>query len=410
MQTGNKFDARDETVKKIVFQDERFKIPKYQRPYSWDKDQVQEFWNDIRNKENYFFLGSLIFNYEYEDSENLIHIIDGQQRILTMIIFLAALRDISINELNDEDFADKIYRQNIYIEGDRDDDDFLRIECGETAKNFFDKYIYNHNKEIEKFKIKNEEEFKIKTKKILADFKNSTNEKIKEIFDNLEDNQKSELAHYISLRKVYLQFLKKALEKDEEGKYKKEDFLHEIIFPMRKDSENTLFENSNLWLLDENLNFAEYISSDNACIENNKDRVDLLFVHKNITFRESNEEAKPITIFEFKRPMRDDFNEKSPLEQIENYVNKLRNNNVKTLKGRPINIGENTPFHAYIIGDFNKKIKEFLFSKDFKQLPQEEKWIKHYTNINLNVEYISWEQLLKDAEQRNNIFFKKLGI
>ena len=43
-------------------------------------------------------------------------------------------------------------------------------------------------------------------------------------------------------------------------------------------------------------------------------------------------------------------------------------------------------------------------------MPDGQGYFKWISNINLYVEVISWQKLLKDAEMRNKIFFRKLGI
>ena len=37
-------------------------------------------------------------------------------------------------------------------------------------------------------------------------------------------------------------------------------------------------------------------------------------------------------------------------------------------------------------------------------------WFDYFGNINLYIEVLSWEKLLKDADMRNKIFFHKLGL
>ena len=68
-------------------------IPRYQRPYSWKKEQIEDFWEDLNNsfyEETGFFFGTMIFCPEGEDR---LAIVDGQQRFTTATILLAALRD-----------------------------------------------------------------------------------------------------------------------------------------------------------------------------------------------------------------------------------------------------------------------------------------------------------------------------
>jgi hypothetical protein len=66
-----------------------FTIPPYQREYSWLEDEVSEFWEDLRNAigQDSYFLGLVILT----DEGGRKHVVDGQQRILTMTLLAAAL-------------------------------------------------------------------------------------------------------------------------------------------------------------------------------------------------------------------------------------------------------------------------------------------------------------------------------
>ena len=51
----------------------RFRIPRYQRPYSWEKAQVEELWSDLlKHNRGTFFVGSVIFNKRREDDLELL--------------------------------------------------------------------------------------------------------------------------------------------------------------------------------------------------------------------------------------------------------------------------------------------------------------------------------------------------
>ena len=71
-----------------------FQIPLFQRDYCWEIEKWEDFWGDITTQmvENYnFFLGSIVVKDLKEDAN--FEIIDGQQRITTIIILLATIRD-----------------------------------------------------------------------------------------------------------------------------------------------------------------------------------------------------------------------------------------------------------------------------------------------------------------------------
>ncbi|MEY4768426.1 MAG: hypothetical protein RL637_1065, partial [Pseudomonadota bacterium] len=235
------------------------------------------------------------------------------------------------------------------------------------------------------------------------------------LVNQVSDTSKSELAYYISLRKTILDFFKKSLELDDDGKYHSEGFVHNIIFPKKGNSQKTAFEDHNLWIVDERLNFTTYISSDLPLNDSKSDRPDLLIYNNRVSFRGENEPSNPITIFEFKKPNRDDFVNPSssddPIKQIIRYVNKIRKGEFKTPEGRQIRIGLNTPFYGYVICELNQKVEEWLEEeKNFKRMPDGLGWFYFQENINLYIEVLSWDKVLRDAEMRNKIFFRKLGL
>jgi len=162
-------------------------------------------------------------------------------------------------------------------------------------------------------------------------------------------------------------------------------------------------------------NFTNYVASDLPLNGGKSERPDLISYDQRFAFRGDNESSNPVTIFEFKKPGRDDFvnpsSKEDPVQQIIRYVNSIREGNFKTPKGRGMQIAVNTPFYGYVICDLTPKVKKWLeLEKDFKPMPDAMGWFKWVGNINLYIEVISWDKLLKDATIRNRIFFDKLGI
>lgn len=84
------------------------RIPRFQRPYDWDRDNLTEFWNDLKDRADpdYFMRSLVVFLDEKEN--NLISIVDGQQRITTITIMLAILRDV-LSELGESGMASGIH-------------------------------------------------------------------------------------------------------------------------------------------------------------------------------------------------------------------------------------------------------------------------------------------------------------
>ena len=90
--------AQEKSLNSILNGDYIFSVPSYQRPYSWTKDNAAELFDDLfdayQNKtseDDSYFLGSLVLKKDpYKPNSD---IIDGQQRLTTITILLAILRD-----------------------------------------------------------------------------------------------------------------------------------------------------------------------------------------------------------------------------------------------------------------------------------------------------------------------------
>ncbi len=83
-----------ETTVRSLFsdQDRRFKIPAYQRSYSWEKEHILQFVEDLKDATQGYYLGHFLFEQDAENtSVNTLLIIDGQQRLTTCIIFFSVL-------------------------------------------------------------------------------------------------------------------------------------------------------------------------------------------------------------------------------------------------------------------------------------------------------------------------------
>lgn len=78
-------------------------IPEYQRPYSWAEDKCYDLWNDIiekyeeekrKNKKSdnkgEYFLGTMVL---IKNNKGIFEVIDGQQRLTSLLILLKALYD-----------------------------------------------------------------------------------------------------------------------------------------------------------------------------------------------------------------------------------------------------------------------------------------------------------------------------
>ncbi|GAA7752235.1 DUF262 and DUF1524 domain-containing protein [Helicobacter pylori] len=144
-------------------------IPIYQRVYSWEKEQCKELWDDIikiggDDKMDGHFIGSILYviNDKTSYSNNVLLIIDGQQRLTTITLLLTALRD----HLNDEDeFLEKFSCQNIQndylINSDKDGDKKFRLILSESDKDTLLSLIDKNKRKPNEPSLKIVENFKL---------------------------------------------------------------------------------------------------------------------------------------------------------------------------------------------------------------------------------------------------------
>jgi hypothetical protein len=276
------------------------------------------------------------------------------------------------------------------------------------------------NQEIEIHLQKSKFEKEIKTRAQVAallssDNPNELGENIARLMESISETSKNDLIHYISMRKCVLDLFSKSLEIGADGKHQSEGEVHDIIMRRKKDSDQLDYDDHNLWILDERLNFSTYVSSDKPIEKFNGDRTDITIYNRRVAFRGENEASNPITIFEFKKPQRDDFvdraSKEDPVQQIVRYVNQIREGKFKTPKGRDIYVNQTTPFYGYVVCDLTTKVRKWLeFEKEFTPMPDGLGWFRWFGNNSLYMEVVGWTKLLRDAEMRNKIFFNKLGI
>ena len=68
-----------------------YKVPRFQRPYSWTREELEELWSDvIIAKSSGHFVGSIVV---FELSDGHYGVVDGQQRLITVTILLCCIRD-----------------------------------------------------------------------------------------------------------------------------------------------------------------------------------------------------------------------------------------------------------------------------------------------------------------------------
>ncbi|MCQ9329001.1 DUF262 domain-containing protein [Pelistega suis] len=138
----------------------KLKIPFYQRPYKWNRDNVSQLWLDLKkafydNKDQAYRLGTIVIHHnkqpegenEQNASQEIQHdIVDGQQRLVTLVLLLLALQKEGELE-SGEDFSNLLehhFEADISWHNLLENSQFLK-ECvgGLNDKKDFRNYLLN---------------------------------------------------------------------------------------------------------------------------------------------------------------------------------------------------------------------------------------------------------------------------
>ena len=227
------------------------------------------------------------------------------------------------------------------------------------------------------------------------------------------------LADYVCKRKAILDILDNSLSVDSDTqKYSLEEVIHKLICPMIATSDDLDYEAMNLWIIDEKLSYHYYLASDKTLKSqdpincDSTKETDLAIYNAGLVFNNmpSTLPYQALTIIEFKRPMRDDYNNNdNPVQQVLEYVSLIREGKAKDKKGRLISGQlENLPIYVYIIADITASLKKICIDDNFTITPDSEGYFMYHTNRKAYIEIISYKKLLDDAQKRNQMLFDKL--
>jgi hypothetical protein len=209
-----------------------------------------------------------------------------------------------------------------------------------------------------------------------------------------------------------------------DGKYAKEDIVHDLIFPMRTTSDLVADpDQNNLWLIDERLSYHMYLASDlkiNQIEKLNDDSTERMdfFVLREFevphAFVDSNRPFTSVTIIELKRPMRKDYkgadDEKDPIWQVWRYVKRIRDGEVQDRNGEFIRVAPATPFYAFILCTLTPKMEELAMANQFIATPDGEGYFNYHPQYRVYTEIISYDKIINDAGNRNQVLFDKLNL
>lgn len=247
--------------------------------------------------------------------------------------------------------------------------------------------------------------------------------RLQEYLTKVKDVNKSDLAAYVSRRRVVLDLLQRAIQADGDGRYAREDAIHNLIMPMRTTSDEVPPDASNLWIIDERLAFHNFLASDkplssmpiiDSSSTKEPDLLSLRLTDLPVLVSEGWDlPLATVTVVEIKRPMRNDIGEgegRDPIWQAQKYLERVRQGKVRTASGRPIPASEHVPGFIYVIADLTPTMRERCKYASLRPTQDGLGYFGYNENFKAYIEVVSFDHLVNSAKQRNRAFFDQLGL
>ena len=236
----------------------------------------------------------------------------------------------------------------------------------------------------------------------------SVEELVRLVRDKIPEDAKEALAVYVAYRNNVIQVFRQLLNKDDDG-LATEDKVHKLIYPRYRDSEQIDYASHNLWLIDDDLAYARYISSDRTPEGNARRKGE--FAH-DLLINNDNE----LMIVEMKRPQKKDYDgtkeadTKNPVDQLKNQVLDIRERGKVINSGRrEIAIDDTSMVRGYILADWNDKLERYLKTEDFIRTNfGGQMAYRYYRELNLIIEVLAFDRLIDRANNRNEAFVSML--
>jgi hypothetical protein len=237
-----------------------------------------------------------------------------------------------------------------------------------------------------------------------------------EVLSKVSDQAKHRLAELVVKRRQVLSLIRSFLRyrDGETQSYHYEKTIHDLKCPLGRIDTSKDYSSHNLWIIDDLLAYYSFFASDKqirmiATDADSSKEPDIIFFNPLGFHREGTND--PIALVEFKRPG-DETPSKDPVDQVLEYIEKLRNRTVRDIEGAVISeIRENTPFECYVICDLTEGTRRLLSrSLAPHETPDGEGYFGFAPNHKAAIHVISFKKMLRDAELRNEVFFNKLGL
>ncbi len=143
--------AKEHAIKEAFSDLHAYRIPPYQRPYSWGVEQTSALINDlliaasgfspknIKSQPTPYFLGSIVLIKDEKSPDA--DVIDGQQRLTTLALLLSALRVSFTDAKRQKTFGELLFEEGDSLVGTKDR---CRLTLRERDHSFFEQNILRH--------------------------------------------------------------------------------------------------------------------------------------------------------------------------------------------------------------------------------------------------------------------------
>lgn len=225
--SASQIDAEEEFLNKL-YDDYHYQIPKFQRPFSWTEGEFNDLIDDLTDAydvgrgangrilddtggldtdavDGYepYFLGSIILN-AGNGSGDRYDIIDGQQRLTSLAILIAVLRDMVDDDERAKSLGELIYEENDPIRGKSET---VRLQVRERDQDFFDDHVLTRG---ETENAPEPEEGKSEPEENILQAIHTFRERLIEWQDE-EDGNLEDFATYLTLRVVMVRIATNSL-------------------------------------------------------------------------------------------------------------------------------------------------------------------------------------------------------
>ena len=247
---------------------------------------------------------------------------------------------------------------------------------------------------------------------------------VKKAADEIKAEEQRQLTEYVMRRKTVLDVLDVLIRRIRERGNGTQDFhlestLHQFICPMKlRGDDPSKIERSDhdLWIIDERLTFTKYFASDvpfTQILEGDDStrRPDLLVYDRlHGLGAEGEDPLKRVLLVEFKQPGRRDYDERySPMNQISEYITRLKNGEIEDFRNSRVRIADDCIFYCYVVADIVGKLE--IHTNGWRTTSNGRGRIQElggkFRGI---VEVIEWADLLTDARLRNHAFIHAAGL